>query len=68
MLIIRQCLISRADIEMTSVDSEFCDNQLAKSPSNNVLSQCFLAGFLRDEHLCLREMISINIEDCMNFL
>ena len=59
-MLLHQRLISKADIEMTSVDSEFCDYQLARSPSNNVLSQFFLAGFLRDEHLYLREMMSID--------
>ena len=66
MLLLHQRLTSKADIQLESV-SEFCDSQLARFPSNNVLSQCFLAGFLRDEHLYLREMMSINIGDTISF-
>lgn len=51
----------------SGVDDKFCGNELAKTPSDNVLIKCFLAGFLRDEHLYLREMVSITVGDTISF-
>ena len=50
---IHQGLMSQ---EQLPKDEDFWGTQLAKSPSNDILSKCFLAGFLTDERLYLRYM------------
>lgn len=47
--------------------SEFWDSKLSKSPSNDVLSKCFLAEFLNHEKYYLKEMTCIPIGETTSF-
>ena len=42
----------------------FFSSELAKCPSNNMLTKCFLANFLKEEHV---EMITINVGETISF-
>lgn len=53
--------------EQETDHDEFWDTELAKSPSNNILSKSFLAGFLKEEDLYLREITSIDITNTISF-
>lgn len=53
--------------EQDTDHDEFWDTELAKSPSNNILSKSFLAGFLKEEDLYLREITSIDITNTISF-
>ena len=47
--------------------SNFLDSQLSKSPSNDILSKCFIAKFLQDEPLYLREMVTVPCGNSISF-
>jgi len=53
------------EIDETSVD--FFDMPLAKSPSNDIISKAFLATFLENEQLYLKELSRIPIEQSISF-
>ena len=40
---------------------EFLTSPMSQTPSNDILSKCFIAGFLQNEELYLNEMIAIPI-------
>ena len=44
-----------------AVHEPFMDSDLSKTPSNNVITKCFLATFLLQEQVYTREMNSINV-------
>ena len=46
---------------------EFWSSELSKAPSNDLLSKCFLARFLRDEQLYIREITSIDTSESISF-
>ena len=47
--------------------NDFWSSLVSKSPSNNVLAKCFLAGFLQHEQKYLREMMSMPTGDTISF-
>ena len=61
---IQQLLISQDEHD---IQDDFWGSKLAKLPSNDILSKCFLAGFMKEEDLYLREMICTNITDTISF-
>ena len=48
-------------------ESDFWTSPLSKSPSNDLLAKCFLAKFLQDEQLYLKEMTAIPTGDSISF-
>jgi len=53
--------------ELLSNKDEFWASSMSKSPSNDILVKCFLAGFLRNENTYLHEMTSIEIGKSISF-
>lgn len=46
---------------------DFLTSPLAKSPSNNIISKCFLATFLKNEQLYLNEILKIQAGNTISF-
>ena len=46
---------------------EFLTSPMSQTPSNDILSKCFIAGFLQNEELYLNEMIAIPISESISF-
>ena len=46
---------------------DFFSSELAKSPSDSMLTKCFLATFLKEEQAYLSEIASTNIGDTISF-
>ena len=47
--------------------NEFLTSPMSQTPSNDVLSKCFIAGFLQNEEHYLNEMITILVTDSISF-
>ena len=47
--------------------NEFLASSMSQTPSNDILSKCFVAQFLQNEKLYLNEMMAIPITDSISF-
>ena len=45
----------------TVLHNEFMDSYLCNTPSNDLITKCFLAMFAHNEYLYIREMFSLNV-------
>lgn len=49
------------------VKDDFLVTELARSPSNDLLAKCFLAGFMKEEDLYLKEILSTDTTNTLSF-
>jgi len=47
--------------------NEFLASPMSQAPSNDILSKCFVAGFLQNEELYINEMMAIPVTDSISF-
>ena len=57
---------ARRQEELPSTN-DFWASSISKSPSNDILAKCFLAGFLCYENIYLHEMRNIDVSDSISF-
>ena len=58
---------SSSNYHPTAIDQDFFSFELAKSPSDSLLTKCFLATFLKEEQVYLTEIVSTNVGDTISF-
>ena len=59
---------SSSNYHTTAIDQNFFSSELAKSPSDSLLTKCFLATFLKEEQVYLTEIVSTTCrsKNCAN--
>ena len=57
------CGLSQQNVHV----QDFWTSPESKSPSNDVLSKCFIAEFIRQEQLYLKEMTCVPLDECISF-
>ena len=54
-------------MQQTQTKTEFLQSTLSKAPSNDMLSKCFLSGFLEQEKMYLNEMAAVTVTKSISF-
>ena len=57
----------KTDKQISCDYKEFSTSPMSQTPNNDILSKCFVAGFLQNEKFYLNEMIAIPVTESISF-